>query len=134
MAFPDVEFTKLSDLVSLMKSSDEGLSMLKKGSTAGTKALKEVAERGISELSQSGLKALRGTLSKEGVAKAKEQLVTLSAARTELRARIEKIIANSNLPQDTKTALSKAKNSVKDHLTQNDLATHYGINSAKPPV
>ncbi len=81
MAFPDVEFTKLSDLVSLMKSSDEGLSMLKNGSTAGTKALKEVAERGISELSQSGLKALRGTLSKEGVAKAKEQLVTLSAAQ-----------------------------------------------------
>jgi hypothetical protein len=77
MVFPDVELTKLEDIVKMMKSSDDGLTMLKNGSTAGTKAIREAAESGLSETAQSGLKALRGTLSKEGLAKAKEQLVTL---------------------------------------------------------
>jgi len=121
MVFPDVELTKLEDIVKMMKSSDDGLAMLKNSKTAGTKAIKEVAESGLSETAQSGLKALRGTLSKEGLVKAKEQLVTLNVARTELMARLEKLISNSNLLQDTKTALLRAKNSLKDHLTQDDL-------------
>ncbi len=36
-------------------------------------------------------------------------------------ARLEKLISNSNLLQDTKTTLLKAENSLKDHLTQDDL-------------
>ena len=32
MSFPDVELMKLADIVKMMKSSDEGLEMLKNGS------------------------------------------------------------------------------------------------------
>ena len=117
----DGELKKLEDVVKMMKSGDESLEMLKGGSTAGTKAIKETAEEGLSEIAQSGLKALRGTLSKEGIAEAKKRLVTLNVARTELMARLDNLIANSNLLSDTKIALSKAKNSTKDHLTQDDL-------------
>lgn len=121
MVFPDVEFTKLSDLVSLMKSSDEGLTMLKNGSAAGRELIKETVEKGLSETAQTGLKALRGILSKDGLAATKEKLVTLNVARVELMARINKLIANSSLLSDTKKVLSTAKNSIKDHLTQDDL-------------
>ena len=55
MSFPDVELTKLEDIVKMMKSSDDGL-------TAGTKTITEAAESGLSEVAQSDLKALRGTL------------------------------------------------------------------------
>nr|MBA4185202.1 hypothetical protein [Acidobacteriota bacterium] len=121
MVFPDFELTKLEDIVKMMKSSDEGLTMLKNGSTAGTKAIKEVAESGLSETAQSGLKALRGTLSKEGLAKAKEQLVTLSVARTELLARLDNLIKHGNLLPDTKEFLSRSKNSLLKNLKQDDL-------------
>jgi hypothetical protein len=56
MVFPDVELTKLEDIVKMMKSSDESLTMLKNGSMAGKEILTEVAEQGLSEKAQSGLK------------------------------------------------------------------------------
>lgn len=49
LKFPSIELTKLEDIVQMMKSSDEGLTMLKNGSAAGTKAIKETAESGLSE-------------------------------------------------------------------------------------
>ena len=115
------ELKKLEDIVNLMKSSDESLQMLKGGSTAGREVLTVVAEQGLSEVSQSGMKALRGLISKEGLQKAKEQLITLGVARTELIAKLDKLIANGNLLSDTKVILTKAKNSLLDHLTQEDL-------------
>ena len=122
MVFPDVELTKLEDIVKMMKSSDDGLTMLKNGSTAGTKTIREVAESGLSETAQSGLKALRGTLSKEGLAKAKEQLVTLSVARTELMARLDGLLNKiPNLSQKTIADVRAAKNSLLNNLKQDDL-------------
>ncbi len=117
----DVEVKKLEDIVKTMKSSEDKLDMLDNGIKAGRETIKETAEDGLTEISQSGLKALRGTLSKESLKKAKEQLVTLNIARTELMARLDNLIKNSSLLSDTKEVLISAKNSLKDHLSQDDL-------------
>ncbi len=95
--------------------------MLKNGSTAGKRTLTEVAEQGLSEKAQSGLKALRGSLSKDGLEKAKNQIITLNVARTELIARLDNLIKNSNLLPDTKEFLNRSKNSLLKNLKQDDL-------------
>lgn len=82
---------------------------------------KKTAKERLLEIAQSGLKALRGVISKEGLAKAKEQLITLSVARTELLTRLDNLIANNNLLQDTKGFLLKTKNSLLNNLKQDDL-------------
>lgn len=122
LKFPSIELTKLEDIVQMMKSSDESLTMLKNGSAAGREIIKDTAEEGISETAQSGLKALRQSLSKEALAKAKEQLVTLSVARAEVIARFEGLLDKiPNLSQKTIADIRAAKNSLLDHLTQADL-------------
>ncbi len=82
---------------------------------------KKTAKEGLSEVSQSGLKALRQSLSKEGLAKAKEQLVTLSVARTELITRFDNLTKSSNLLPDTKQFLNRSRNSLLKNLKQDDL-------------
>ena len=48
------------------------------------------------------------------MAKAKEQLVTINVARTELIARLDDLAKSSNLLADTKVLLSKARNSLQN--------------------
>jgi Bacterial toxin 28 len=121
LRFPTFETAKLGDVTKMMMKSGEKLEMLNNGSKAGKKVLAEVAEDGLSEKAKSGMKRLKYELPKELMAKAKEQLVTLNVARTELIARLDDLAKSSNLLADTKVFLSKAKNSIKDHLTQDDL-------------
>ena len=118
---PDVEIKKLEDLILTMKSSEDKLGMLKTGTTAGRETIKNTAEEGLTEISQSGMKRLKYELPKEILKRAKEKLVVLNVARTELIAKLDDLIAGGKLSADTNKVLSTARNSLKDHLTQDDL-------------
>lgn len=120
MVFPDVELTKLEDIVKMMKSSDE-LKMLKNGSAAGKDNLTKIAQEGVSEIAQTGLKALRGAISREGLAKAKEQIVTLNIARIELIERLDDLPTTLNLSQRGQSEIRAGRNSLIRNLTQDDL-------------
>jgi hypothetical protein len=121
LRFPTLESAKLGDVTKMMMKSSEELEMLNNGSKAGRKTIKETAEEGLSPKAQSGMKQLKYELPKEIMAKAKEQLITINVARTELIARLDGLITTSNLLKDTKNILASARNSIKDHLTQDDL-------------
>jgi hypothetical protein len=102
-----------------MAESDR-LEFLKGGSKAGREVLSEVAEEGLSEISRASLKRIK-RLSKEGAEKAKQALITLNTARTELMARLNLLEVDPSLRPETKGQLLKTYNSVKDHMTQEDL-------------
>ena len=119
---PFGESQKLSDLISLMKDSSEKLGMLEDGTAVGRKAITETAEEGLTDVSQSGMKRVKGELSKEALKAAKEQLVTLNVARTELVARLEELTNKvPGLSQHAVADIGKAKNNLLNHLTQDDL-------------
>lgn len=102
-----------------------GLDFLKGGSRAGLGLLTEVAEAGLSSTAQAGLKQLSRRVSKEGIQQAGKELVTLSVARTEVMARLDDLLADGNLLQNTQGAVTTARNSLRDHLDQDDLVERY---------
>lgn len=75
----------------------------------------------MSEVAQSGLKALRQSLSKESLSKAKEQLITLNIAKTEVVARLDDLSATAKLSQRAQANVRAARNSLIRNLTQDDL-------------
>jgi hypothetical protein len=98
-----------------------GLDFLKAGSRVGRKALKEVAEEGLTQTSQAGLKRLGRDMSKEGIARAEKELVTLSVGRTEMMGRLDDLTKSGILSPVAQSRVQSAYNSLKDHLTQDDL-------------
>jgi hypothetical protein len=116
---PDHASSAAADLNALAKG--ERLDMLDKGSQAGRKSITQAANEGVTTKAQAGLKRLETKLSKEGVKQARERLVTLNVARTELTARLDALPNEVKLSQKALADIKAARNSLKDHLTQDDL-------------
>lgn len=95
--------------------------MLEKGTQAGREKIRNTAEEGLSDTSQAGMKRLKYELPKDVLKRAKEKPVVLNVARTELIAKLDNLLLNPILSVETKAALTKARNSLRDHLTQDDL-------------
>lgn len=102
-------------------SKSEELEMLKDGNASGRKAITETANKGLTEVAEAGMKRIKNEIPKEVMRQAKEQLVTLNVARTELIARLDNLVKNGNLLSDTKKVLGSAKNSLEYNLKQDDL-------------
>ncbi len=84
--------------------------------------IKETAEDGLSEISQKGMKRLKYDLPKDVLKRAKEKLVVLNVARTELIARLDNLLSNTpNLSQKLTIDIRKAKNTLQNGLKQDDL-------------
>ena len=98
-----------------------GLDFLKGGSRVGRRVLREVAEEGLSNVAQSGLRHLGTRVSQEGIERASKELITLSVAREELLGRLEHLARDGNLSQNANGTVQKAINGLRDHLTQDDL-------------
>jgi hypothetical protein len=98
-----------------------GLDFLKAGSRVGRKALKEVAEEGLTQVSQQSVKGLAQVMSKEGAERIGKEAVTLNVGRTEMIGRLDSLLTSPNIPESTKNALRSARNALQDHLKQDDL-------------
>jgi hypothetical protein len=98
-----------------------GLDFLKAGSRVGRKALKEVAEEGLTQVSQQSVKGLAQVMSKEGVERISKEAVTLNVGRAEMIGRLDNLLASPNIAESTKNAVRSARNALQDHLTQDDL-------------
>lgn len=109
-----------------------GLDFLKAGSRVGRKVLAEVAEEGLSEISKEGIEQLGKTLSKETVERAGKEAVTLSVAREEMLTRLDILANDTSLSQSTRDVIESARNSLRDHLTQEDLIGALRDNSGVP--
>jgi hypothetical protein len=113
-----------------------GLDFLKAGSRVGRKALKEVAEEGLTQVSQQSVKGLAQVMSKEGVERISKEAVTLNVGRAEMIGRLDNLLASPNIAESTKNAVRSARNALQDHLTQDDLLgalrDKHGIPVLKP--
>ena len=99
------------------------LEFLKNGSQSGFAVLREVAERDLSKFALDGLTQLKSKMNADELNKTIVGLVTLGVASHEILDRLANIAgdANSSLSDDALAALLKAHNSLRDHLTNNDL-------------
>jgi hypothetical protein len=99
------------------------LDFLKNGSQSGFSNLRDVAERELSKFALDGLTVLKSKMSAEEMNKTVVGLITLGVASHEILDRLANVAgdASSGLSDDALAALLKAHNSLRDHLTNNDL-------------
>ncbi|WP_437606295.1 RHS repeat-associated core domain-containing protein [Sorangium sp. So ce834] len=99
-----------------------GLDLLKGGTKAGRKALREAAEEGIEGTAGAGMKRAAKRLSKAGAAKAAKELKALNVARTEMMARLDVMIGDPRLSEAMHNTLKHAQNALSTHLKPSDLS------------
>ena len=118
----------------LYSKSVDDIDMLKGSSSAGKDAITETAESGLTDKAQASAKRLEGELTKDEIKLAKEQLVTLNVARTEMMSRLDDLANDVSLSPGTRNLAETARNAIKDHATQNDLAGALRDVHGKPVV